>query len=113
MPVEVIAGIHPDNLEERINAKLAEDNRYVLLHVVPEVSGQSSYTRFVAIFQAPPPPAEAEAEFVPVVEEVQGSGTPVARALQDPVVAVRANGEYGGSKSHRRRLRKQKKSRKR
>lgn len=110
MPVEVIAGIHPDNLEERINAKLAEDNRYVLLHVVPEVSGQSSYTRFVAIFQAPPPPAEAEAEFVPVVEEVQGSGTPVARALQDPVVAVRAN---GGSKTRHRRLRKQKKSRKR
>jgi len=105
IPVEVIIGIHPGNLEEIINEKLAEDNRYVLLHVVPEVSGQSSYTRFAAIFQAPPPPVEAEAEFVQVLE----NGTPVARALPDPVVAVRGR---GGRKSRRRRLKKQKKTRK-
>ena len=109
MPVEVITDILPDSLEEIINAKLAEDNRYVLLHVVPVVTGQQTYTNFTAIFQAPPPPVEAEAGFIPVVE-VDQSRTPVARLLSSPV--VRDSGYDGGRKSRRRRSRKQKKSRK-
>ena len=105
MPVEVITDILPDSLEEIINA----NNRYVLLHVVPVVTGQQTYTNFTAIFQAPPPPVEAEAGFIPVVE-VDQSRTPVARLLSSPV--VRDSGYDGGRKSRRRRSRKQKKSRK-
>jgi hypothetical protein len=101
--VEVITGIHPDYLQERINSKLNEDNRYVLLQVVPDVNGQVTYTRFIAIFQAPPPPVEAEAGFVPVVEV----DTPLANAVPNPVVAIREHS--GGRKSCHRRGRTQRK----
>jgi len=110
--VEVIKNIHPDSLQQRINDKLNEDNRYVLLHVVPEVSGGgSTYTRFSAIFQAPPPPTEAEAGFIPVVDVVQNRGTPVARALPNPVIAIREHG--GARKSRNKRGKKRRTSKKR